>query len=184
MRIPVLGPLRPHSHIREWLVSDPIPIPLFDGQVLPVVLEDPRTEEESEVEKVICAFLKLDRQDRLAISRYVFANYRRIAELVTAQQLGWPSSQDCEWYGDFPTIETEDAVWQHVQPQEIYISRRGRRDCDIYVSIAAECSWEPEHGLQIVYRRGSVLVRVSDQDGHLTHTDAYDLPEDQDKIVD
>jgi hypothetical protein len=37
--------------------------------------------------------------------------------------------------------------------------------------------------LQIVYRRGSELSRVSAQDGHLTHTDAFDLPEDQDRIA-
>jgi len=49
--------------------------------------------------------------------------------------------------------------------------------------IAAECDWEREHGLQIIYRHGCELSRVSAQDGHVTHTDAFGLPEDQDKIA-
>lgn len=52
----------------------------------------------------------------------------------------------------------------------------------VYVQIAAECDWEPEHGLQIIYRRGVEFCRVSDQDGHLTYSDAYDLPESEDRI--
>jgi hypothetical protein len=170
LHISTLGRLKPDSHVPEWLVSDPLPIPLFDGQKLAVTLQDPKTEDEPDIENAVSAFLKLGRQDRLAIARYVFANYRETADLVSEEDLG------CH-------IKSEDAVWQHVRPSEIYVSRRHRRDCAIYISIAANCDWEPEHGLQIVYRRGSELVRVSDQDGHLTHADAYDLPEEQDTIV-
>lgn len=39
-----------------------------------------------------------------------------------------------------------------------------------------------EHGLQIIYRAGRVLSRVREQDGHLTFTDAHDMPEEQGKI--
>ncbi len=74
-------------------------------------------------------------------------------------------------------------VWEYVHPSEIFVRRRSRREKGVYVQITAECDWEPEHGLQIIYRRGKELSRVSDQDGHLTQTDAYDLPEDQDKIA-
>ena len=75
-----------------------------------------------------------------------------------------------------------EEVWAHLQPTAIHVSRRHRRDQRVYVQITAECDWEPEHGLQIVYCEGNRLVRVSDQDGHLTHTDAYDLPEAEDRI--
>ncbi len=68
-------------------------------------------------------------------------------------------------------------------PTEVFVSRRSERDRAIYVQITADCDWEPEHGLQIVYRRGSELSRVSDLDGHLTHSDADDLAEEQDKIA-
>ena len=80
-------------------------------------------------------------------------------------------------------VSVPEAVWAHVQPTGIVVSRRHRRDCAIYVQITANCDWEPEHGLQIIYRRGCELSRVSDYDGHLAHADAYGLPEDQDRII-
>lgn len=171
LHIAALGLLHRDLHIPEWLVSGPLPIPFFDGQKLTVTIEGLEESDQREIEDAISSFLRLGHIDRLAISGYVFANYQQTAELVSEEDLG------CH-------IESEQAVWDHVQPGEIYISRRGRRDCAIYLVIGASCDWEPEHGLQIVYRRGSELVRVSQQDGHLTHADAYDLPEEQDRIVD
>ena len=56
-------------------------------------------------------------------------------------------------------------------------------DGDRSISISAECDWEVEHGLQMVFRGGGRLSRVSDQDGHLTHSDVYDTPENEDKIA-
>lgn len=170
MNISSLGPLEPDPCTPEWLISEPREIPFFDDRKLRIVLESLDESDTQEVESALDSFLKLGAADRLAISPYVFANYKTRAELMSEQDLGG-------------RIESEDAVWQHVHPSEIFVSRRSRRDCAIYISIAAECDWEPEHGLQIIFRRGLELVRVSEQDGHLTHTDAYDLPEDQDRIV-
>ena len=170
LHIPSLGPLRPVSQIPEWLESGPISIPFFDGEKLTVTLQHLKEEDEPDVETAVSAFLRLGPQDRLAVSHYVLANYQFVAGQVSEEDLG------CR-------IESAETVWAHVQPSQIYVARRPRRDCAIYISIAANCDWEPEHGLQIVYRRGTELVRVSEQDGHLTHTDASDLPEDQDRIV-
>jgi hypothetical protein len=171
MNIPMLGPLRPDQHIPEWLVAEPLEIPFFGNLKLPVTLESHDEADEEEIKTALTSFLSLDPDDRLAISRYVFQNYRTMAESVSEEDL------DCQ-------IESEEGVWQHVHPTGIYISRRHRRDQAIYLVIAANCDWEREHGLQIVYRNGSDLARVSDQDGHLTHADAYALPEEQDRIVD
>ncbi len=38
MNILVIGPLRPHPRIPEWLTSDPVPVPYFDGDRLAFVL--------------------------------------------------------------------------------------------------------------------------------------------------
>jgi hypothetical protein len=116
------------------------------------------------------AFLNLDDSARLAASPYVFKNYRDFADAIGDEDVG------CE-------IRDPREVWGFIKPTEIRISRRPRRDRAIYVQIVAECQWEPEHGLQIVYRDGSQLSRVSDQDGHLTWTDASDLPESQDRVA-
>lgn len=171
MNIPELGPLRPHKRIRRWLTSEPVAIPYFDGQKLAFVLDGLAESDANDARTAINAFLKLTPEDRLAAGKYVFENYQTIAALVEEHELG------CE-------ITSPDEVWAHVHPSEIFVSKRGRRDKDIYIRITAECDWEPEHGLQIIYRRGQELSRVSEQDGHLTHTDAYDLPEEQDNITD
>jgi hypothetical protein len=170
MNIPILGSLEAEPDIPEWLTSDPRGIPFFDGIKLPIVLDSLDEADEKEVESAIVAFLLLGPIDRLEASQHVFENYKRMAAMTTEEDL------DCQ-------IESPEAVWQHVRPAQVFVARRNRRDCAIYVTIAAECDWEREHGLQIVYRRGQYLTRVSDQDGHLTHADAYDLPEDQDRIV-
>ncbi|WP_316674859.1 DUF6985 domain-containing protein [uncultured Tolumonas sp.] len=56
---------------------------------------------------------------------------------------------------------------------EIYISRRFHGDNKIYISIECNCEWEPEHGLQLVFRDGNQICKVSPFDGHLTNSDAY-----------
>jgi hypothetical protein len=78
-------------------------------------------------------------------------------------------------------ISAPEDVWLHVEPKRIRVSRRSH-DNSVYIVIAAECAWEEEHGLQLVYRAGQQLSRVSDQDGHLTHASAYGLPESQNRI--
>jgi hypothetical protein len=169
MRIPIVGDLQPHPKVPEWLVSQPIAVPYFDDKKLTFTFDALDATDENEAQNAVSAFLALGPQDRSAASQYVFANYCYVAELVGADQV------ECR-------IHSPNDVW-HVQPSEIYVSRRARRERLIYVQVAAECDWEPEHGLQIVYRRGNELSRVSDQDGHLTHADAYDLAESEDRIV-
>ena len=170
MKIPAIGTLRPHLDVPEWLMSDAIEIPYFDGRKLAMIVDALEESDEKDAQSAIVSFLNLGSRDRLLASQYVFANYQKVADLVSRNDLGYQ-------------ITSEKEVWEHVHPSDIFISRRRRRDRAIYIQINAECDWEPEHGLQIVYRRGWELSRVSDQDGHLTHTDAYDLPEDQDRIA-
>jgi hypothetical protein len=170
MNIPQLGPLHPDSGIPEWLVSEPVSVPYFDGRPLRFTLDGLTEADVQEVQSAVGAFLALDSAARLEASPYVFRNYQRMVDAVGEDQV------ECQ-------VASPEAIWAHVHPSEIFVSRRSRRDQLIYIQITAECDWEREHGLQIVYRRGSELSRVSDQDGHLTHTDAYDIPEDQDKIV-
>jgi len=173
MQIAMLGRLKPDPRVPEFLESEPLPIPFFDGQKLPVSLLNLHDADGADIEDALSSFLRLGPQDRLAVSPHVFANYQLTAKFAVEQGF----DLDC-------FIASDKDIWQHVQPCGISISRRDRRDCAIYVVIDANCDWEVEHGLQIVYRRGSELVRVSQQDGHLTHTDACDLPEELDKIVD
>ena len=170
MNIPPLGPLHPDAQIPEWLVSGSVNVPYFDGQALEFTLEGLTDADEPEAQSAVEAFLALDAAARLSASPFVFQNYRKMADRVGEDQM------DCR-------VGVPEEVWVHVQPTGIVVSRRHRRERAIYVQITTNCDWEPEHGLQIVYRRGRELARVSDYDGHLTHADAYGLPEEQDRIV-
>lgn len=163
-----LGELTRHDRIEEWLVSAPIDVPLL-GVRLAFVIEGLESDANpSDFAGAVTNFLALTREDREAATPHVFRNYRRFVEAV----------------GDQVEVHIDSAedVWRHVHPAEIYVSRRHRRDRKVYVQVAAECDWEIEHGLQLVYREGRQLSRVSEQDGHLTHTDACDLAEGEDLI--
>lgn len=52
----------------------------------------------------------------------------------------------------------------------------------VYVQLAGEYSWDEEHGIQLIFKEGIDLTRVSSQDGHYAHCDAWGLPESDDRI--
>nr|WP_199551379.1 hypothetical protein [Streptomyces sp. N35] len=76
---------------------------------------------------------------------------------------------------DFVSIAGPDDLWQHIQPGgEVWVGRAGPGDEGVYVSVECECAWDPEHGLQIVFRGGRSVSKVGQCDGHLTNASAYD----------
>lgn len=72
--------------------------------------------------------------------------------------------------GDELDVEIDglDHVLDHVElgnePEVIRNDADGR----VYVSLESECAWEPEHGLQLVFRDGAAVTRVGPFDGALT----------------
>jgi hypothetical protein len=168
MTIEQLGPLSPDQHDPACLVSTPIETAYFPGIKLSFVLEDVGADEKpEEFSDAVRRFLQLSSSARELAAPYVHKNY----------------TEACEASGESLAIAGPHAVWNHLRPMEIRVSRRPYGDEKVYVVIAAQCDWEPEHGLQIVYRGGDELARVSDQDGHLTHVDAFDLEEHEDRIA-
>lgn len=171
MIIQPLGKLERDPTIPKWLRSAPVPVPYFGGLALPFVLQgiedDPAP---SDFESALTAFFRIGTAEREQAGHYVFQLYRQVVESIGEDGL------------DF-SIPTASAVWDFVTPTEIHVSRRHRRDQLVYVEILAECQWEIEHGLAVIYRSGSTLSRVSEQDGHLTTSDALDLPEERDAII-
>jgi len=171
MRIEQLGDLTPDERVPEWLVSRKVDVPYFPGAQLAFVFDNLDGDEwPDEFASAVGRFLALTIRDRDDATPYVFRNYRETCEEIGEAEVGID-------------IERPADVWNQVRPDEIHVKRRFYGDRKVYVQITAECVWEPEHGLQIVYREGSELKRVSQQDGHLTHVDAYGLPESEDRIV-
>jgi hypothetical protein len=84
---------------------------------------------------------------------------------------------------DLSNLKDPNGIWDFVNPSGIYISRRHRRDMDVYLAISCGCDWEEEHGLQLVFKQGKKLTRISGHDGHITEADAYDIPDEQDELL-
>lgn len=170
MESKTIGQLKVHPDIDEWYESEAVSIPLLGGHELAFTIENIDDDENpEEFEEAISNFMELKESLKSEIEPYIYKNYLEFKDAV--------GSEYC------PTnISSASGVWQFVYPSYVCVSRRPYGNEEVYVQLLAECEWEPEHGLQVVFHKGKSVNRVSDQDGHLTHSDAYDLPEEQDRI--
>lgn len=170
MTIHPFGTLERDPEIPVFFRSAPVAVPYFDGLSLPFIFRE--IEEDSapgDFESAGRAFLSLASDERHHASDYVFRLYRRYLKNFSKEELG-------------VSISSASVIWDFITPTEVHISRR-EKDQLIYVEILAGCRWDIEHGLVVIYREGSQLSRVSEQDGHLTTSDAFAFPDQRDAIV-
>jgi len=170
----VIGKLEQHAEFSDWWEHGPVAIPFFDNAQIPVTFSDYVPEEDAqfmaEADAALTNFLRLDADYRLSISEHAWLNFADFADEVGVN--GIPKKMR--------VLTDEKLIWKHIHPTKIYVTRRPYNEQDIYVQVACECDWEPEHGLQLVFRQGRKLTRVSNQDGHLTEADAWDKPDEED----
>ncbi len=114
--------------------------------------------------RTIKQFLAMDRQQLAAATPHVYAYY----------QDTWAGHPEPE---TLPAVGQPDDVWKHVHfGFEVTICRRGAGDRAVYASFECNCDWEPEHGLQLVFRNGNEISKLGPFDGHLSTADAYADP--------
>lgn len=170
MHIAKLGELMVDESIEEWLVSAPVAVPVAGNKelvfTLDAVADDPRPEDFA---AAIEAFLAIPLAARDTAAPHVFALYRQFCDAVDADDVA-------------VAIASPTAVWNHVHFGDVLVRRRSKDD-KIYVAVHCGCDWDIEHGLQLVFRDGRTLSRVSEQDGHMTHSDAWGLPDSEDRIL-
>jgi hypothetical protein len=80
---------------------------------------------------------------------------------------------------EIPEIPDSADIWEHVQfrhPPEWHPGGGPLTPGRSYLSFEGEVSWEPEHGLQLVYEDGLRVCKVSQYDGHVTVAHAYGDP--------
>jgi hypothetical protein len=78
-------------------------------------------------------------------------------------------------YG-MPEIPDSADIWEHVQfrhPPQWRLGGGPLAPGRSYLSFEGEVSWEPEHGLQLVFEDGQHVCKVSPYDGHVTVAHAY-----------
>jgi hypothetical protein len=164
-----LGELKRDVRFKDWFLGEDIKVSLFDAKPMPVRVVIENAQDSSliiMIEQAVESFLRLDSHYRDHIAELLYDTYK------TAVEAG----------ADPLEIRNSSDAWGHIHPKRIEISQR-RRDKEIYVNVACECDWEEEHGLQLVFKRGEKITRVSEQDGHLTTSDAFDTPDSEDALL-
>ncbi|MBW6420561.1 hypothetical protein KX729_03835 [Rhizobium sp. XQZ8] len=151
-----LGRIKPDEFGDIWEAKK-IAIPYFDGKSVETQLFDISGDDVAAIDMAMRNFLALKAEDRDAAAPLVLDNCREFLEAVGA-----------ETDEDRQMAEMTDAsgIWRFVDCQALQITRdQTEGEPSIYISLICDCAWEPEHGLQIVYRNGETLSRVSAQDG-------------------
>lgn len=173
----VIGKLIQNQEFDDWWESGFIQIPILDNKELKITFMDfvPEDDEEFivEADKALEKFLSKKQEEKWELSELVHKNCMEFLEAV-----GYDEMDKLLW-----DIKNKNEIWKYVYPHEIYVTRRHRRDEDIYINVTCECEWEQEHGLQLVFRKGKQLTRISSQDGHITEADAYDRPDKEDELL-
>lgn len=162
MEIPGLGVVTKDKQF-DWYYSQPMPVRVLGGKACRIVVagydEDPRKDD---FHKAIANFRRMSPSVLKEAEPYVFRYYQNCYS-------NWEPDDE-----EFVAIASPSDVWRHVQlGSEPMVSRRAYGDKGIYVSLECSCDWEPEHGLQIVFKNGLQVNKLGSYDGHLTNSDAY-----------
>lgn len=172
-----IGPLKQNPDFDDWWTSEAVAIPFFDNIALPVTFMDYIPTDDidfaSEADNALQNFLAKGPEAKMEVSGLVFKNCKDFLDII-----GFTEQDKHLW-----NIQEKSEIWKYVTPSQVYVARRPYNDRDVYVIVACECDWEQEHGLQLVFRQGKKITRVSDQDGHLTEADAYDKPDSEDELL-
>jgi hypothetical protein len=159
MNVPGIGKVTKDKQFGH-LQSEPIALTVFGGKKCRIILE--RYDGDRRPDDFHRAIANL-----LSLTPSVFAS-------VTDDLYNYYKDMEEYWLSDGAERIKKSELWKHVQFGGMaYVQRRDERDKDVYVSVECECDWEPEHGLQIVFKNGEKVSKLGPFDGHLTNGDAY-----------
>lgn len=148
MDIEYLGELKESGPFDGVWLSSEVEIPYFGGKKFFFELELQDNLLDEDFLSAIRNFFHLTEKDKSEAKQYLFENYQEC--------VGYWSEDDVS----IVKIENEQQVWDFLHPDKIGLFRG---DNSVYVVIFAECDWDSEHGLQIVYREGKTLTGVGEQ---------------------
>jgi hypothetical protein len=147
-----------------WYRSGPVHVPIL-GRESGFIVDDGYVEDnrKAEYHTAISNFLGLAKSALREADEPLSLYYKDHEKYLVRQ-------------GEAPLYSAED-LWAHVTlGREPRVSRRPYGDRGIYVSVECECTWESEHGLELVFKNGVHVTKLGSYDGHLTNSDAYDDP--------
>lgn len=147
----IVGQLTQDEHFDEWWNSELIGIPYFQNEQLKIVFTEAENDSYFEFADIALSnFMQLSDSDRYAHCAKVIENYKQNLML-----------------GYTPKLEliSDNIIWNYVYPIVIVLDQN--ETGDIFVLVECGCEWEEEHGLQLVFKNGQQLTRVSYNDGVL-----------------
>jgi hypothetical protein len=140
MEVPGIGKVEPHEEF-GWLCSQPLPIGALGGHRCRIFLQGYKEDARKEDFHGAIANLRSSERDLLGeAARHVFRYYEDL-------------SRDWDRGGPDYVEASPQTIWEHVQlGSELHVSRRRHGDQAVYISFECNCDWEPEHGLQLVFK--------------------------------
>jgi hypothetical protein len=123
---------------------------------------EPGAEERLSFTTTVANFKRGDATMLAEATSSLWAYYRSVASEFTPEQRAA--------YG-IPEISSDSDIWEHVSfrfPPSLSLGGHPLQPAECYLSFEGEVSWEPEHGLQLVFENGERVCKVSQYDGHNT----------------
>lgn len=166
MHLPGIGRLTLDEDL-DWYYSEPVSSSSLRGATGRLVIGADLLGDvpPDDLTAVARAFLSGDDRSLTEASQHVHDYY-----LDTVREAGQQG-----WVLPVPRITEPADVWAQVGFGSEWHLERDHGF--VYVSVECECAWEPEHGLQLVFRDGRTVTKVGPYDGHLTNAAAYARPE-------
>ena len=161
--IPCVGAVTAESRFPHTLLSKPLAVGMLDNTEctfeFPWYFQEPAPEE---IDTAVENFLSADKSVLMQSQDYIWNYYS-------------DCYRDCITRDDQPLLlQSRDQVWDHIQfGNRIKVRRKGDA---IYLSMECECDWNIDDGLQIVFKRGEVISRISAYDGHMTNASSWNDP--------
>jgi hypothetical protein len=154
MRTKALAELRENNHVRNWWISAPLPVAVFANRLVPFNVHGSVLEAAADsIDLAVDAFRAMVDPDGL-LAAAVFEHYEACIRGMGAPRRFGSASE----------------LWSTLRPDSVAIAQDSETGI-VHLLVNTECEWDEEHGLQLVFRLGTELVRISEQDGNIV-----DLP--------
>jgi Domain of unknown function (DUF6985) len=152
---PVIGRIRLNHRWWECVRH----VPFLDATLQVRIDPEQRGGDVSDKQRhVYQSIMRLPAATQTLMEAPIFANYLKIRDLVEDDTM--------------PDIAEAAGIWSQLDLRAILIPRH-RASKHSYFFVEAECTWEPEHGLEVLFRDGGIL-QVTQQEG-LASNQAWSL---------
>lgn len=176
----LIGKLEQDEELTEWWYGGNLKVPILRNEKLPITFTGFIPKEDTNfVEQADIALTNL-------INLNTKIEFETLTNLVHKSCIDFITEIGEEYqdeFQEFLDIKNKIDIWNYITFNEIHVERRVWSDKDVYVSVKCNCEWEEEHGLQIVFRKGKAVTRISDIDGHITEADAYGKDDKEDFLL-